>query len=599
MKKISIVIFLSVLLALPALTAQANEPLDVKLARVLSYQKKYDESLKYYNRYIGSHPKDYAVILEAADVAFWNNDQTGALVLYLRAAESEKLAATAYSQAGFMELILGDFKSAAKYLNLSLELRPDDEKTRTMLAQVLSYDGKFADSVAEYNRVLANNPSNPEALAQKADVLSWDMKYAEAIDTYEKRLAISFDWEIARQKARVLGWWKKYQRALSSYEDTYEKSKREEVSLELSGKKAYWNKWVRTAIKRYQNLLEIEPKNIEARFDLAQTKAYQGLWTSANEDFNLVLKQYSGHFRAADSIAKLSQQTRPYVRPEINYFRAKSGEFETYINELSSGLSVGEAFNENFELFASYFFDYFHYESASSIQRNRGRIGFGASSPMNIGVNASFIPIDYLDSDRFSANFDASVYSRPFDPIYVKAFAKRSDLTQNRWVIDNKLRTTDAGGLISADINRRWTAMADGSRSWLSDSNGKNAFGVENLVFLNYEPKRLTLDVRFDYYGYDFTAPNYWSPSKFWNASATLHWRHYLNDHDLYYGALDTYYGLKYRFAVDKNNNAYNGGSFELHHDFNHKSSINLEVNGSYARVYDDFGANITFTQRF
>lgn len=295
----------------------------------------------------------------------------------------------------------------------------------------------------------------------------------------------------------------------------------------------------------------------------------------------------------------MREQTRPYVVPEVRYFRAKSGEFETHINHLQAGVTLGEAFNENFELYAGYTFDTYLYSDFSRIMRDRGKIGVGLYWPMNLWVNAAYIPIRYNGINRLSHNFETSVSSKPFDPVTVTAFVNRTDLDSNHTVFVDKLHTTDFGGRLQLDINRRLTLNADGAYSRLNDKNRKKSAGGGALVFLSYEPMRLSLDARFDYYGFDFVTPAYWSPKNFWNASGTLHWRHYLNKHGLYYGALDTFYGIKYRFQVDKNHNVYNGGAAEFHHDFSHKTAVTIEANGLYSSVYDDFGAFISLTQRF
>ncbi len=571
---------------------------EVKLARVLSWQKKYDESIKYYERYVKRHPKDYAVIFEAADVTFWNGGYERARELYIEAAASPKIAAKSWYQAGYMSLILSDFKSAATYFEKSLQIKDEDE-TRIKLAEVLSYDKRFDDSIVQYDLVLQKDPDNLAALSGKADVLSWEDRFSESVELYERRLKLSFDSKIARQKARVLGWWKKYDRALAAYDDAWKKSGDENIRLEMEAKKSWWNKQVRTTLRRYSELLAVEPDNIEARFDFAQAQAYQRLWKGAQNDFQKSVDQYEGHFRASDSLEELKFQRRPYVRPEISFFRAKSGEFITHVNHLAAGLAAGDSINEYFDILGSYAFDLFHFRDFSAVKRNRGRIGVAAYWPLNLAFNASYIPVEYQGSGRFSHNFDGGISARLFDPIVANVFFRREDLTSNHTVFEKRLRTTDFGGKIQADFNRRWSAFADGSYSWLNDGNRRYGAGFENLFFINYEPKRLSLDVRMDFYGYDKTTADYWSPSNFWNLSAVLHWRHYLNKHGLYYGALDTYYGLKYRFNVDKEGNVFNGGAAEFYHEFNRKNAINFEITGIYSGVYDDFGAFATYTRRF
>jgi tetratricopeptide (TPR) repeat protein len=539
------------------------------------------------------------VTFEAAEVNFWSGNYKVARELYISSSASAKLAAKSLYQAGYMSLILKDFGVATEYFKKSLEHDDKNLETRIRLAEVLSYDKRFTESIDQYNLVLAIEPENLDALTGKADVLSWQNNFAKSVAVYDERLGISFDPKIARQKARVLGWWKKYDKSLDAYHDAWKKSGDDNIKLEMDAKRAWWNKWVLTSLSKYGKQVELEPDNLETRFDLAQAQAYQRIWKIAESNFRDTLNRYEGHFRASDSLKKIEVQRRPWVRPEVSFFRAKSGEFITHVNHLAAGLSFGDSVNEYFDFFAGYMFDLFHFRDFRAVERNRGRVGIGAYWPANLSFNASYVPIEYQDSGRFSHNFDFNLSGRPFDPILATVFAKRDDLASNHTVFEKRLRATDFGGRIKADLNRRWTTFADGSYSWLNDGNRRYGVGLENLFFINYEPKRLSVDIRFDMYGYDRINSDYWSPNNFWSTSAVLHWRHYLNKHDLYYGALDTYYGFKYRFNIDKEGNIFNGGAAEFYHDFNHKTSIGLEVSGIYSGVYDDFGAFLNFMRRF
>ncbi len=114
-----------------------------------------------------------------------------------------------------------------------------------------------------------------------------------------------------------------------------------------------------------------------------------------------------------------------------------------------------------------------------------------------------------------------------------------------------------------------------------------------------YEPKRLTLDLRFDWQDWRYTTTDYWSPQNFWHISGTLHWRHYLNPNGMYYGALNTYYGFKYRFQIDKDKRPFNGGAFEFHRDWSHRLETSIEAFGDYSSVYWDLGAMASVVLRF
>lgn len=571
-------------------------------ARQLSYDKKYSESIVIYQKYLASHRRDNQARLELGDVYFWSGDKDSALTEYNAVMADPKFKTIASSKAGEMWMIKGDFKKAQELYLKSLELAPGDLKTRIKYAQVLSYDQKLDDAIAEYNKVLAANPGNLQAMREKADVVSWKGDFKDSVKIYDERLALQYDPEVARQKARVLGWAKKYSKAIATYSDAYNRSGEKAIELEEAGKQAFWNGWILTTIRKYRALLEIEPKNIEARFDLAQTEAYQHMWKASTADFQEILDQYKGHFRASDSLHKADIYWHDRaLTPEIRYFRAKSGVRNTYVNRLTGELRFEQPLGEHLTARAGYEYDFYHFQAgADSIQRNMGKIGLDFFATPYLWGNAEYRPAIYSGIKRTSQLFSGYVSARPVDPVVITAFTQRADLDNNRTVFDKQIRTTDAGGRLQANIHRRWQFTGDYQYSWLNDGNRRNGFNIDNLVYLLYDPTRLTIDGRFEFYSYkNQVLADYWSPHNFWDAQMTVHWRHYLNKNGLYFGAKDTYYGVKYRFQVDRDKNVYNGGAFEFHHDFSHRIAVHAEGYGIYSGVYDDFGATAALTGRF
>jgi len=172
----------------------------------------------------------------------------------------------------------------------------------------------------------------------------------------------------------------------------------------------------------------------------------------------------------------------------------------------------------------------------------------------------------------------------------VTAFSERDDLFNQRSVFDNKIHSTDFGAKVKADIHRRWVALGAYRYRMVNDSNRQNIFGIGNLVYVFFEPKRLTVDVRFDFQDWKRSVTDYWSPQNFWHVSATVHWRQYLNRDGMYFGARNAYYGLKYRFQIDRDLRPFNGGAIEAYRDWNSWFATGAEFFGNYSSVYNDVG---------
>ncbi len=326
------IFFLAAFLAVAAASAPAlAQPLDLKLARVLSWQKKYDEALTRYRSYLASHPGDSQARLEMGDICLWTKRYDCAREQYEKAAANPKLASALEPRMASLAEAEGDLAASEGYLRKALEADPKGVEPRLKLARILSYEKNYGGAVAEYDRVIELEPASFAALSERADVLSWEGRYAEAVEGYDRALATRFDAEVARQKARVLGWWKKYGRAIEAYDEAFDRSGKKAIELERGGKKAFWNRWTLTAIKRYGELLEEEPGNVEGRFDLGQVEGYAGMWEKSSSNFSSILKDQPWHFRAKDSLEKVEiLRKKRALSPSVGWLLARSDDRATH-----------------------------------------------------------------------------------------------------------------------------------------------------------------------------------------------------------------------------------------------------------------------------
>lgn len=576
------------------------QDLVLKLARVLTYQKKYDEALRRYREYLGRHPKDYRAHLEAGDVYYWNGDYQNALLEYQQAENDPKLRKETSPKIAEILTAKRDYQSAKKSYQDVLAHESGNLEVRVKYADLLSYERNYKEALAEYDYVLERDPNNLKALEGKAAVLSWARRYKESEEIYRRRLELKYDPEIERQLARMLGWAKKFSDSLSTYNSAYEKSQSEAIIQEMGAKEAYWNRNVLTALKNYRRLVDLEPDNNEARFDLGQVEGYEKMWKEAAGDFQKVIDLDPTHFRAEDGLYLTNVLWKKRaLAGEFLWFRARSDDRATYINRVSAGALFSQPLGQIFTARAGYKFDTFYYTGRSSVDRHQGRIGLEFSGSPYVWGWAAYYPTKYNLAGRFSSLFEGSLSVRPVDPIILTAFTLRDDLYNNRTVFEKQLRSTDVGGRIQADIHRRWTLYGDYKWSDLNDGNVRNGFGIENLLYILYEPTRLTADVRFDFYNYKYGVADYFSPDNFWATTVTFHWRHYLNPEGIYFGAKNTYYGIKYKFQIDREKKIFNGGAVEFYHDFSHRFAVQAEAFGLYGTVYNDVGATASLIGRF
>lgn len=159
----------------------------LELARLLSYVKRYDESLAEYQKVLKEKPDLVDAQLEMAAVLYWSGHVGEALNL-LEQTPPEQLNPDS-------RLLLADIYVTQKRYNLAepiyrehLQKHPDDLAVRLKLAELLGYMKDYPQSIEEYQLILKARPDDIQVRRQYAMVLSWAGRHAEAIAELRKTL---------------------------------------------------------------------------------------------------------------------------------------------------------------------------------------------------------------------------------------------------------------------------------------------------------------------------------------------------------------------------------------------------------------------------
>jgi len=178
-----------------ALGPESNAPVDaipdwkarLELARLLSYVKRYDESLAEYQKVLKEKPDLLDARLEMAAVLYWSGHAAEALSL-LEQTPPEQLNSES-------RVLMADIYVTQKRYNLAepiyrehLQKRPDDLAVRLKLAELLGYVKEYQQSIKEYQLILKERPDDLQVRRQYALVLSWAGRHAEAIAELRKTL---------------------------------------------------------------------------------------------------------------------------------------------------------------------------------------------------------------------------------------------------------------------------------------------------------------------------------------------------------------------------------------------------------------------------
>ncbi|MBL7130852.1 MAG: tetratricopeptide repeat protein [Candidatus Omnitrophica bacterium] len=467
----------------------------------------------------------------------------------------------------------------------------NEGEIRALLAEAYIADGDYESAIEEYREVLKNDPGNIEARAALADILSWNKKYGEALELYNEILKDKEAPEIRLQKARILGWAREYDKSEKEYQKILDIEDNKGIELEMKAKLSYWNNRVKRAIRYYKELIDTDPKNLEAMFDLSQVYAYQSMWDDAIQIYRKIIDVSSTHFRAKEGLEK-AKLISEYcsLKSGYEFFEADSTGRDQDIRRHSSFNEFNYPLNYNLNLNTTYRLTYRSFADFGDLLENEGRIKVSYINNPNWSVGGFYDFIAYNKDINTMHTFGASYNFRIFDYGMSNFSYQRERLENNSKVIRDGYYIDNYKERLDIDINKRFKLGMDYLFAGYSDSNYKHEPGLDLLYYFSLDPKRFAVKYRYFYKNFDKKVSDYFSPKGFSTNSLALNWRHFLNKEEIFFGADDLYYDLGYDISVDSGDIVSHKFSGEFNWDISKRLNLNIRasvVNLS-ASVYRD-----------
>lgn len=161
----------------------------LELARVLSYLKRYDESLTEYQKLLETQPDSLIARLEMIKILFYQEKTEKAFD------ELSKIPPQNIDDATW--LVIADvYRKEKKYKESEdiyfqyLMKNPDDDSVRLKLAEQFSWEKRYNESIHEYQVILSHHPDDIQVRRHYAQVLTWMGKDEEAIEEWKKTLEL-------------------------------------------------------------------------------------------------------------------------------------------------------------------------------------------------------------------------------------------------------------------------------------------------------------------------------------------------------------------------------------------------------------------------
>ncbi len=158
-----------------------------ELARLLSYTKRFDESLKEYRKLLGEKPDLAEARTEMAKVLYWAGHKAEALKTLEQLSGGQTTPETKLLKA---DLLASDkrYPEAIQLYREYLKGKPADLAVRFRLAQVLSWSGQYPPALQEYETILSQKPDDVQVRRHYAFVLSWAGEFGRAAKELKRTL---------------------------------------------------------------------------------------------------------------------------------------------------------------------------------------------------------------------------------------------------------------------------------------------------------------------------------------------------------------------------------------------------------------------------
>lgn len=605
----------------------------IKLAELLSWVKLYDEAIKEYGRVLELDPGNIKALKGSAEVHYWKGDLDKAGDIYARLialdpqdndiyvsygeiltwqkkyseaiavfGEALKDGRQGRSQLMYGRALLysGQYQLAEDVFVEYLRKNPGDTEAKIYLADTYAYSKRFGEAIDLYEDVLADNQDI--AVKEKlGDVLSWDKQYGRALDLYDEILSEKYSKRVHRQKARVTGWDRRYEEALAEYADILKKEYDKVIELEMQAKRYYWNGRVKSAISKFNELITKEPGNLEAMFDLSQIYSYQSMWQEALAQYREILRENPNHFRAAEGLQKAELISgHVLLDTYYRYFESDSPSRDADVRKHQLVNNVRVPLGKRSFIETDYILSGREFSDFENVVENEGRFKITYLDKPDLSLSGYYGLIGYNGGiDETDHIFGGDMTCRIADVGIFSFLYDRQRLDNNSTVIREHFHRNRFFGRIGLDLSRRLKLGIEHTYAFYSDDNSFNEPGLDVLYYLSFDPERLTVEYRYFYREFADKVPEYFSPKGFSTHRLSFNWRHFLNKEEIFFGANDIYYDLRYDISVDSTEIVGHKLSWKFYYDITKRLNFNVSgsVMGSSNAVYEEseFRAGIKY----
>ncbi len=271
------------------------------LAQVAAWQGRSAEALAQFDELLRTSPDNREAQLGKAQVLSWSGRSQEAIPLLeemLKARPQDREIAgvlqSVRDAARQQEehrlnasLAAADVQQRVRRYEADLEAKPDDFEALRHLGDLYSQLAKYPTAISYYQKAMAVRPDDATVKLTLAQVMSWNRDYADSISLYRSLLAQDDKREYRLELARVLSWAGRNAESIAEYRELLNRDPND-VSVRLGlARVLSWDKQSDQALAEYSRILQDQPQNRDALFERARAYAWKG-------DLPTAIKMYDG-----------------------------------------------------------------------------------------------------------------------------------------------------------------------------------------------------------------------------------------------------------------------------------------------------------------
>jgi len=501
-------------------------------------------------------------------------------------------------------------RSIALYEDLAARF-PGASKILIGQARVLGWSKRYHASLDLYAKIHLLNSGDPVPLRERARTAIWGKQHSEAMAAYGELLSTPVDRSflaalepIAREiphepllaslrtlqaraeKGSLTEGYEDFQRGFAGFIGALPPGIarkietalidhlpiwriQKAVALEMKAKDLIWAGRTTRAVPLYQELIQVEPANEEARFDLAQAFCTLDLIDRRKAAYQGLLEIDPFHAQAARALKRQEILNEPIVSFQGSAWqeegRGELAQIQRYRTALGIDASLSGSYRLNVRAFDWIERPRQHDRSYHALGPG---VGINAILSPNLRSEAGWSFKDYRDKELAQRHTGyGRLWFNVMDAAVLGLGGERADAITNLFGLRQGIQTDTAW--ISARSGLTRNLEIGGTARWLEYNDGNG--GSHHSVTLGYaftdHPRILKMILSGDYrdtrqqnsYLYqgqdlaDILHP-YWTPERNKAGEVTLEWRHDLAK-EFFCGNEAHYYDIKLSFGTDSESN--------------------------------------------